>query len=153
VSGSSDLAEDHGRLPRHLRGVPIPPGASLAALQARYGTDHVRWGVGVVAALVIVPFLAWVVWAGYEQTHQDLHWQTIGFSDVSDESVTLRFQVFLPAEETAQCTVRALDLHGVEVGRAQVPVHAESTSATVVYALPVTARPSSAFVESCRLTD
>jgi hypothetical protein len=103
----------------------------------------------MVSALVIVPFIAWVIWAGYEQAHQDLHWQTIGFSDISDESVTLRFEVFLSAGSSAQCTVRALDADGVEVGRAQVPVHSEGTTASVVYALPVTARPSNAFVETC----
>ena len=142
------------RLPRHLRGVALPEDAAdQAALGARYGTDRVPWGVAVVAALVIIPFLGWVIWAAFEHANQELRWETVGFSDISDQSVTVNFNVFLPAGSTADCTVRAMDVRGVEVGRAQVPVHTDGTSATVVYALPVTARPSSAFVESCRLTE
>ncbi len=141
------------RLPRHLRGVALPEDADQAALGARYGTDRVPWGVAVVAALVIIPFLGWVIWAAFEHANQELRWETVGFSDISDQSVTVNFNVFLPAGSTADCTVRAMDVRGVEVGRAQVPVHTDGTSATVVYALPVTARPSSAFVETCRLAE
>jgi hypothetical protein len=120
-------------------------------LSSRYGTDRPRWGVALVATLVIVPFVGWVIWAGLEHANQQLRWETIGFSEVTDQSVTVNFTVFLPSGASAVCTVRAMDARAVEVGRAQVPVHSDGTSATVVYALPVTARPSSAFVESCRL--
>ena len=109
--------------------------------------------MAIVAALVIVPFLGWVIWAAFEHANQELRWETIGFSDVTDQSVTVNFDVSFPAGSSAECTVRAMDVHGVEVGRAQVPVQSDGTSATVVYALSVTARPSSAFVESCRLTE
>ena len=104
-----------------------------------------------MAALVVVPFLGWVIWAGFEQANPELRWQTVRFAHISDESVTVTFDVFTPPGASVECTVRATDARGVEVGRAQVPVQPDGTSATVVYALPVTARPSSAFVEGCRL--
>lgn len=139
--------------PSHLTRPPLPPGADLRYLEDRYGRRHSPWAAALVVALAVVPFLAWVIWAGVQQADQDLRWATVGFSDISDTSVRIRFDVFLPSGATATCTVRALDRQGVEVGRASVPVEATGTDLSVVYALPVTARPSSAFVETCRLDD
>lgn len=111
----------------------------------------------VVAALVVVPFLGWVVWAGLQQADQEVRWETVSFDSGPEgsapSSVQINFDVFFPAGTSLECTVRALDADGVEVGRADVPVNAAGTSATVDYALQVTARPSSAFVQTCRLTD
>jgi len=141
-------------VPRHLRGVALPPDADIARLRARYGTDSSRLGLALVASLVIVPFLCWVVWAGVQRADQDLRWESVSFDNSSSTSVTITYDVFFPADaDTVTCTLRALDADGVEVGRAQVPVEAGGASTGVVYALPVTARPSSAFVETCRLTD
>ena len=140
--------------PRHLRGATLPAGADLDLLRARYGTDRSRLGVALVASLVIVPFLCWVVWAGVQRSDQDLRWESVSFDDSSSTSVKITYDVFFPADAVSvTCTLRALDNNGVEVGRAQVPVQADGASTSVVYALPVTARPSSAFVETCRLTD
>ena len=139
--------------PAHLKGVTLPDGADVDQLRRRYGTDRSRVGVVLIAALLIVPFLAWVVWAGLEQANREIRWETVGFSAASNDSVTINFHVFRPEGSPAECTVRALDLHGVEVGRAQVPISPDGQDATVDYPLAVTARPSSAFVDSCRLTD
>ena len=140
--------------PRHLRGASLPPGADIDALRARYGTDRSRAGVALAASLVIVPLLCWVVWAGVQRADQDLRWESVSFDNTSSTSVKITYDVFFPEDKNAvTCTLRALDDKGVEVGRAQVPVQAEGESTSVVYALPVTARPSSAFVETCRLTE
>jgi hypothetical protein len=140
--------------PRHLRGAALPPGADLDLLRSRYGTDRSRLGVALAASLVIVPFLCWVVWAGVQRADQELRWESVSFDDSSSTSVKITYDVFFPENAvTVTCTLRALDGNGVEVGRAQVPVQAEGASTSVVYALAVTARPSSAFVETCRLTD
>jgi hypothetical protein len=104
----------------------------------------------MAVALLAVPFVAWVVWAGLLQGDQDVRWNTTGFRDVTDTSVLVDFDVFLPAGTTVTCTVRALDQRGIEVGRAEVPVRSSTGDTGVVYPLAVTARPSSAFVESCR---
>lgn len=139
--------------PAHLRGVTLPAGADVEALRRRYGTDRSRAGVLVVIALVAIPFLGWVVWAGLQQAHQEIRWQTVGFSDATDESVSINFEVVMSPGSSAECTVRALDVQGVEVGRAQVPVTGQDDTTRVDYDLAVTARPSSAFVDSCRLAE
>lgn len=125
----------------------------MAALSSRYGTDRRRWGAVLVAVMVLVPFVSWVIWAAYEQADQDLRWETVGFSDITDQTVTVRFTVYLPAGSTAECVVRAMDIDGVEVGRALVPIEADGGTASVVYALPVTERPSTAFVQTCQLEE
>ena len=141
------------RLPRHLHGVALPPGADVAALSSRYGTDRPRIGAVLVAIAVLVPFVAWVLWAALEHADQDLRWETSGFTEITDESVTVRFTVYLPPGSSAECVVRAMDSHGVEVGRATVPIESTGGATPVVYALPVTARPSTAFVETCQLEE
>jgi hypothetical protein len=133
--------------------VTLPPEAEIEGLRSRYGTDHGRWGTLLVVALVAVPFLGWVLWAALQHAHQELRWETVGFDNSSSTSVKVNFDVFLPEGSSAECTVRALTADGLEVGRAQVPVHARGDNTTVVYSLQVTARPSSAFVDTCRLTD
>ena len=137
-------------VPRHLQRVALPPDADLEHLRSRYGTGRSPLTVVLVVALVVLPFLGWVVWAGLLQADQDVRWSTTGFSDPTETSVTVEFDVFLPAGSKVTCTVRALDSRAVEVGRAEVPVTSESADTHVVYALPVTARPSSAFVDGCR---
>jgi hypothetical protein len=106
--------------------------------------------MGLVLGLVVLPFVGWVVWAGLVQADQNLTWSTTGFRDVTDTSVIVEFDVFLPPGSEVLCTVRALDRRGLEVGRAEAPVTSDNADTHVVYALPVTARPSSAFVDSCR---
>jgi hypothetical protein len=124
--------------------------ADLDHLRARYGTRQGTWGLWLAIALVAVPFVGWVAWAGILQGDQELRWSTTGFRDVTDTAVVVDFDVFLPAGSEVTCTVRALDRRGLEVGRAEVPVRADGSNVSVVYALAVTARPSSAFVDSCR---
>ena len=145
------------QLPRHLRGVQLPEGADPEALSQRYGVRRSRVAVALIIALIVVPFLAWVVWAGVQQADRDLRWETVGFSEASESSVTITFRVYLPDQGDVECTVRAMTDTGVEVGRARVPIQrpaqSEGRSTSVVYALPVTERPSSAFVESCVSTN
>lgn len=139
------------RLPRHLRLAPLDPDADVAHLHARYGSSRPPLVLAVGAALVVASFLGWVVWAGLGQADRELRWSTTGFDNSSSTSVIVEFDVFLPAGADVVCVVRALDDNGVEVGRADVPVVADGTDVHVVYALPVTARPSSALADSCRL--
>jgi hypothetical protein len=131
----------------------IADDADLDHLRTRYGTRPTGWGVWLAIVIVAVPFVTWVVWAGVVQGDQELRWSTTSFRDATDTSVVVDFDVFAQAGSDVTCTVRALDDRGVEVGRAQVPVRADESSENVVYALAVTARPSSAFVESCRPAD
>jgi hypothetical protein len=141
------------RAPRHLRNVALDDAVDLGYLQDRYGSGRSKAPVIIAAVIVGAPFLAWVLWAGYVQGHPDVSWTTTAFSDISSTSVTVSFDVSKPASRTAECLVRALDDKGIEVGRADVPVQDQSETVHVDYALAVTARPSSAFVASCQLTN
>lgn len=138
------------RLPRHLRAVPLGADADVAYLQARYGSSRPPLVLAIAAAIVVASFLGWVVWAGLGQADREVRWSTTGFDNASQTSVVIEFDVFKPADTAVVCVVRALDDKGVEVGRAEVPVEADRADVHVVYALPVTARPSSALVDSCR---
>ncbi len=140
-------------MPGHLRNVALDDTVDVGYLQDRYGRRRGRAAVIIAAILVGAPFLSWVLWAGYLQGHPDVTWTTTGFSDISSKSVTVSFDVSKPESRGADCLVRALDDQGIEVGRAEVPVQDPNGNVHVDYALAVTARPSSAFVASCELTD
>lgn len=137
---------------------PQPPAAltpeQRARLQERYGSAH-RSPVGLLlaVAVLVLAFLGWVVWAAFQAAHADVRWRTVGYTDVTDTSVTVSFDVFKDAGTPVTCLVRALDEASNEVGRAEVPIDAARSDAHVVYALPVTHRPTAAEVTSCAVTD
>jgi hypothetical protein len=121
-------------------------------LEARYGTGRPRSVLLVVTlGVMITLFVGWVLWAAVLQADQDVRWRTVGYSKVSDTSVTLDFDVFKPADTDVVCVVRALDSASVEVGRAEVPVTSQENDTHVVYTLQVTARPNTAEVAECQL--
>ena len=121
-------------------------------MASRYGIpDHRSRPLLITIALLAVLFVGWVVWAATEQANQDVRWVTVGYSDVSDSSITINFDVFKPAGTNVVCTVRALDTFSVEVGRADVPIAAQESDAHVTYTLKVTSRPTSVDVTNCQL--
>jgi len=121
-------------------------------LLARYGPARRRPKLVIITTATLgALFLGWVIWAGLEQADQDIRWSTVGYSNSSDTSVTIEFDVFKPPGSTVICLVRALDLQSAEVGRADVPVISSGADANVVYTLLVTARPNTAEVTRCRL--
>ncbi|MFZ0322710.1 MAG: DUF4307 domain-containing protein [Actinomycetes bacterium] len=119
-------------------------------LLQRYGPAR-RTPVAVLLAvgLLVVAFLAWVGWAALQQSSAQIAWQTFGYHDVSDTSVTVEFDVTKPAGQTVTCTVQALDVTSAVVGQARVEVSGDKTDVRVTYALPVTGRPTSAQVLNC----
>jgi hypothetical protein len=123
-----------------------------AMLRTRYGSNRGRQKYLIIAIVSVgVLFVGWVIWAGVQQADQAVRWSTVGYSNSSATSVTVEFDVFKPSGSTVICLVRALDLQGSEVGRAEVPVTSAGSDTNVVYALPVTARPNTAEVVRCRL--
>lgn len=123
-------------------------------LRERYGPAHQRSVLlTALIASVAIAFLGWVIWAAAEQAATDVRWRTIGYSAVSDTSITVEFDVFKPAASTATCVIRALDDTSTEVGRAEVPISSAQSDVNVVYALPVTALPTTAEVEACQLDE
>jgi len=132
---------------------PTAPGLTpeqRELLQQRYGPAR-RTPVVllVVLGVVVLAFLGWVGWAALQQSAADVRWSTFGYSDVSDTSVTVEFDVFKQPGETVMCTVQALDVTSDVVGQARVEVSGDRADVHVTYALPVTRRPTSAQVESC----
>jgi hypothetical protein len=124
--------------------------AQRTLLAERYGPAR-RTPVAllVVVGLLGAAFLGWVVWAALQQADQEVRWRTTGYSDVTDTSVTVEFDVFKAAGDTVVCTVHALDDRSAVVGRAEVPVAGDRADVHVVYALPVTNRPTTAEVTRC----
>ena len=106
------MAACQHRVPRSpaLRSLTAPPparsgaasGADIDLLRARYGADRSRAGGGLVASLVIVPFLCWVVWAGVQRADQDLRWESVSFDDTSSTSVKITYDVFFPADRASR---------------------------------------------------
>jgi hypothetical protein len=78
--------------------------------------------------------------------------QIIGWSDVTDTSITIRFTVQVPAGGTASCILRARDYGGTEVGRRTVTVTATGGATSIDAREPVTttARASVGDVLSCQ---
>ena len=100
---------DDPRLPRHLRGVASLRTSTSTTSSSATAPVARRLAMGLVVALVVLPFLGWVVWAGLLQADQELRWSTTGFRDITDTSVIVEFDVFLPPGSEVTCTVRALD--------------------------------------------
>jgi hypothetical protein len=136
---------------------PTAPGLTQEQrdlLQQRYGPGR-RRPVALLAVLGVVAltFVTWVVWAGLQQSAADVRWQTFGYSDVSDTSVTVEFDVFKDQGQPVTCTVQALDVSGEIVGQARVDLTVDEGDVHLTYALPVTRRPTSALVDSCTALD
>lgn len=126
----------------------------MLLLRQRYGPARQRSVLlTALIASVAIAFLGWVIWAAVEQAATDVRWATVGYSAVSNTSITVEFDVFKPAASTATCVIRALDDTSMEVGRAEVPISSTQSDVNVVYALPVTALPTTAEVEACQLDD
>ena len=85
--------------------------------------------VGIAAV-----FLAVRLYSQYGDPTYDA--QIVGWSDVTDRQMTIRFKVRVPAGGSATCGLRARDYDGAEVGRRTVTVTARD-SATIVDASEV----------------
>lgn len=57
--------------------------------------------------------------------------QIIGWSDVTDTQMRIKFSVTVPAGGAASCTLRARTYHGDEVGRRTVTVRATGDATTI----------------------
>ena len=85
----------------------------------RYGLDRGRLGTRVIAAVVIVAFVAALVYVGWNITRPRATGRLIAWSIVSPERVDLTFDIDTPK---ATCVLRAQDEKHVDVGYATVTV-------------------------------
>jgi hypothetical protein len=123
----------------------FPPG--------RYGRRRAprrRWrGAGTVALLTVIGVtLALAIGLYRRYGDRSYEPEVVGFSEITDRQIMIRFRVRLPAGEGAVCAVRARSRAGIVVGRAEVPVPAGATE--VSYRLATTDRPFVGEVPGCR---
>ena len=96
----------------------------------RDGRRHVASPLVILAVvLVVCVLLAVRLYRQYGDPSYDS--QIIGWSDVTDTQMRIRFSVNVPAGGTASCTIRARDYNGVEVGRRTVTVRATGDATAV----------------------
>jgi hypothetical protein len=132
-----------------------PPAAPLFP-PGRYGRRREprrRRRAGVALALAAVLLAGFAVAVILYQRYGDPAYraEVVGYTDITDSQVVLRFRVHLPPGAGAVCAVRARARDGSVVGRAEVPVPAETPEVT--YRLATSARPFVGEVVRCRPAD
>jgi hypothetical protein len=135
---------------------PSAPGLTpeqAQLLRERYGPARRHSTTARVAVLlVVVAFLAWVVWAALLTSASALRWRTLGYRDVTDSGAVLTFSVDKRPGETVVCTLQAFDVSGEVVGEKRVEVGGADRTTTVTYPVPTIRRPTSVTVTSCEST-
>ena len=91
-----------------------PAAPESDVIQSRYGrtpTRRVRdrrilWGLGGIFVLVLG---AWVLWTGLDGASTQIEARNIGHTIIDEHTVSVTFEVALPANRTASCAVQALN--------------------------------------------
>jgi hypothetical protein len=102
-----------------------------------------------VVVSVTIGFLALRLYDNYGDPDYDS--QIVGWSDVTDSRMTIRFTVRVPPGGSATCGLRARSYDGAEVGRATVTVTAEGSERAIDAreTVPTTARAAVGEVLRC----
>jgi hypothetical protein len=108
----------------------------------------VIFGVLVLAVSVLASVRLYQQYGG----DPDYDPQIVGWSDVTDTSMTVRFTVRVPAGGSAVCVLRARTYDGAEVGRREVTVSAAGDARQIraEEAVPTSARAAVGDVIRCR---
>lgn len=101
--------------------------------------------VALLAVLVATLAVAARMYQMYGDTNYEP--EVLGYTDITDNQIKIRFRVRLPEGKGAVCAVRARSHDGAVVGRAEVPVPAGSSETT--YRLTTEARPFIGEVTRC----
>ena len=131
-----------------MREPAFPPG--------RYGrrrdgprsrTAPIVFGVLVVLIAVLVAIRLY-----RQYGDPDYDSQIVGWTDVTDSQMTIRFTVRVPPGGAASCLLRARSYEGTEVGSRTVTVSAHGNDRTVKASetVPTTARAAAGEVLRCR---
>jgi Domain of unknown function (DUF4307) len=108
----------------------------------------------MAGVLVLAASVALTIRLYHQYGQTDYQGQIVGWSDVTDASVRIRFTVQVPPGGSASCVLRARAYDGSEVGRRTVTVTARGDATTIETAEPVptTARASVGDVIRCQPT-
>ncbi len=130
--------------------------SSSELLAQRYGlptgAKRSRSTLMVLLVAFVVIGVAFAVWGAASRDRANVYSTDLGLSEVSVDSVTVTFQISLPAGRTAACTVRAVNVGLVEVGRKDVRVGpSESGQVRTSVTLRTTERADGGGVKACVL--
>lgn len=120
----------------------------------RDGKRHLALPVTVLAVVIIASLLLTV--RLYRQWGDpDYNAQIVGWTDVTNTQMKIKFTVTVPAGGSASCVLRARDYGGNEVGRRTVVVTATGFATTVSAAevVPTKSRGSVGDVIRCQSAD
>lgn len=83
-------------------------------LDERYGRTagaerRTRTGMIVAGVVFAVVFTAWVVWGGLSGTNAELETRELGYANVTDRSIDVRWEVSVEPGTAASCALQALN--------------------------------------------
>lgn len=90
------------------------PATTQARLDARYGrtpTDRRRSRVVVIGTAIafVIVFTAWLVWGGLSGTNASLEVRELGYSNVTENSIDVRWEVTTAPGTEVTCALQALN--------------------------------------------
>jgi hypothetical protein len=104
---------------------PVEGRADAGVPADRYGpppSPTRRVAAIVLAVLALAGALAWAGWIGLDAARKGVAWSDVGFVVEGDSAVRVTYDVTKDPQDTAVCSLRALDANKVAVGVAQVRV-------------------------------
>lgn len=131
---------------------------TASKLDARYGrtpTRHARTRLFALlaAAGVAVVVVAWVVWAGLLSPGASLEAKDVGFVEVSDSAVEVRWQLTAPADAPVSCALKAVSAKHAIVGWRIVEVEPSTQLSRILSATLRTSEPAvGGLIYRCWLT-
>ena len=127
-------------------------------LDTRYGrtaerrvrTRVLAIGAAIAVAVVVV---AWVFWAGLFSPSASLETKDVGFVELSDTSVEVKWQLTAPANSPVSCAVKAISEKHAVIGWKIVEVEpSERTTRSLSAVLRTSEKPNGGLIFRCWLT-
>jgi hypothetical protein len=125
--------EDFPESPRRERG----PGRVLA--------------YAVIGVIVVLMTVGWGFVVMLGRGAPDVRGQVISFDVTGPDAISITFQVRKPADRTAACRLRAVDVNGAEVASREVEITSGDESVTLTERLQTSGRAWNGQVQHCYL--
>lgn len=141
---------DSDRIPQTVETVALAEDEPDGYPSGRYGgRSRPRWRTFALSGLGIALLTAVVSWYGLKNANPPISPTVLAYNVVSDQVTTVTFDVVKPASQAVVCAVEALDVNGVDVGRATVTLPAGQHDITRTVTLRTSARAITGQVEEC----